>query len=103
MSKDKQAPFFGLSRKYRRRSAADFLDMDYVGLLSESEKRFLDIFCRNHYRADFTGATNVIADDKRKACYGENNARNRDGWNQWARQMGDGVDYLNELEAEDDE
>lgn len=83
MSKKRKNPLYGLHPKHARKANRDFIDFDYVSRLSEDEKLWLNQFSHEFYQARFLNDTKNLHDDQesQRACYGANNARNRDIWN----------------------
>jgi hypothetical protein len=75
----------GLKKKSQRRAARPFVDFDYLDKLSPEELAWLEKYVQEEYRAYFKNdGTDFAAprSPERKRCYDDNNARNRDIWNQ---------------------
>lgn len=74
-----------LTKGYNSRIRSEYLDMDYIDKLSESEKEFLNKFSEEWVNASFKKTPNGNYSRKnlhttkaqRKECYDRNNARNR--------------------------
>lgn len=105
MSKKKRQPLYGLSKGNTPRKARDMLDMDYVATLSEADKLWLDKFCREYYQCTLRrdGTDMHSADEQRRSLYGDNNARQRDMWNQFVRDHDDMRGFSGTVDGEDDE
>ncbi len=87
MAKRKDSPQYGLSKRHTRRKSRDFNDFDYVDKLSPTEKAWLDKFAREYYQNQFTNTRKDkhARQEQRRQCYGTENARQRDMWNQHDR------------------
>lgn len=103
MAKRKNQPRYGLMQSRARPGARDFLDFDYLKQLSDEELDWLNRFATEFYRADFSKPGKALhrTKAKKRECYGANNARNRDIWNQWSRLHL--PDLANEQDDADDE
>ena len=94
---------YGLSKGNTPRKARDMLDMDYLSRLGPEELRFLDQFCREYYQCTLRrdGTDMHSADEQRRSLYGDNNARQRDMWNQFTREPNEPTKLT--ADGEDDE
>lgn len=73
-----------------RRNVREMTDFDYVHKLSEEEADWLEKFANEYYSANFSKISNFhVTDEQRRKCYNANNARQRDLWNRFMREMGD--------------
>lgn len=78
------------------------MDIDYFESLNDEEKAFLDKFCREFYQNTFKRDGNDLhEDDKRRECYRNTNARQRDVWNQFMRAKGDASYYIDPTNNKD--
>lgn len=94
MAKRKDAPRYGLMQSRARYRAREFLDFDYLKSLSEDDLDWLNRFATEYYRADFTKPGKALHRTKaaQRDCYGQDNARRRDLWNQRNRIAFDDLD-----------
>lgn len=98
----KKPKYIGLNRGMTYRYARPFHDFDYIDSLDDEAKAFLDKFCKEYYQNTFKRDGNDLQDDdKRRECYRNTNARQRDMWNQFLRLKGDGS-YCTDPQDEDD-
>lgn len=70
----------GLKKQYNLKSRQEFLDMDYIDKLNDSEKEWLNKFIEEEVNADFRHKGKKLNRTKkeRQKIYNNNNARNRD-------------------------
>jgi hypothetical protein len=100
--KSKKPTLHGLEKRFTRKYARDFLDLDYVDQLSPEEARWMDKFCREFYQNTFKrDGTDLQDDEQRRECYRVTNSRNRDMWNQFRRLAGDTTDTTDIGEDDD--
>ena len=92
-------------RRYTKRKAKDFVDMDYLDKLEGTPAAdFMDKFNKEFYQGDFRHEDPLHNTDKlRKDCYSKNNERLRDGWNKWNRTPQDLTDKIIRVNKQPDD
>lgn len=78
-AKRNNVPYANLQKKFHNLNVHEYIDYDYVGLLDEKSKAWLDKFTEEEYRAYFNNDKKKHINKKknRKKIYDANNARNR--------------------------
>lgn len=97
----KKKPRYGLEPNCVVYAAREYVDFDYVDILSEADKDFLDRFSREYYNNFFAKNAPTIhktAEQKREV-YRVNHARRRDMWTFYHRMP---HDYTATVIAKDD-
>ena len=105
MAKRKDGPRYGLSKNNTHKKSRDFLDMDYINKLTDSEIRWMDKFCREYYQNHFTNSSRDKHDTKelKRRCYSNENSRERDMWNKFFRTDGNLIDCMPDTDDEDED